>query len=496
MSATMTLATPTPPSVDLDDVQGLLRRGYGALGASAFVLLRVRDAAAARRWLAQAPVATARPVEPAPEQVLQVALTAAGLRALGVGDELIGAFSAEFIGGLGEDASQARRLGDIGPNAPEGWAWGCGERTPHVLVMLLARSGTLAGWQAGLASGWAQAFDTLAVLAGEAGDGHEPFGFADGLSQPALDWGRERPVRDETRPVYDNRVCLGEFLLGHPNEYGGYTARPLLDPRRDPQGLLPEAEDEPGRRDLGRNGSYLVLRQLEQDVAGFWSCMKRLAGGDAAAQEGLAERLVGRRRDGSPLVERDGPGPEDFRFDADAEGLRCPLGAHIRRSNPRNGDLPPGDNTGLSWLLRTLGLDAQARERDRVASTRFHRLLRRGRKYGPADAPQGLAFVALNASLSRQFEFVQGAWIASTHFDGLGGESDPLLGHRLPDVAGRPTDAMSLPQADGPGQRLTGLPRFVTVRGGSYFFLPGLRALRWLASPASMGSTSSTGTAP
>ncbi|MDP4301434.1 Dyp-type peroxidase [Leptothrix discophora] len=474
----------THASVDLDDVQGLLRRAYKDHPESAFVLLRVRDAAAARRWLADAPVASARRAEPLPARVLQVALTAPGLRALGLPEDLLAGFSDEFLLGLGQDESQARRLGDIGPNASAGWLWGCGERLPHLLLMLYAQPGRLAGWQAELAdaaTGWGTAFDTVTTLGGEALDGREPFGFADGLSQPELDWARERPPRDQTRLAYAPLTCLGEFLLGYPNEYGGYTERPLLDPARDPQGLLPDAEDQPGQRDLGRNGSYLVLRQLAQDVAGFWSCMDRLAGGDAAARERLAERLVGRRRDGTPLVDADAGDPEGFTFDADTDGLRCPVGAHIRRSNPRNADLPPGDNTGLSWLLRTLGLDAAARERDRIASTRFHRLLRRGRTYGPADAPQGLAFVALNASLSRQFEFVQGAWIASTQFGGLSGESDPLLGHRLPDAAGRPSDTMTLPQAGGPGQRLEGLPRFVTVRGGGYFFLPGRRALRYLA---------------
>ncbi|MGY0195721.1 Dyp-type peroxidase [Leptothrix sp. BB-4] len=485
------------PPVELDDVQGLLRRGYGQHAESAYLLLTVRDPAAARRWLGRAPVATARRDGELPERVLQVALTAPGLRALGLADDVLAGFSAEFLLGLGQDESQARRLGDIGPNAPSGWAWGHGERTPHVLLVLLARPGRLAGWAEELQVDSAGAFDTVATLSGTARDGREPFGFADGLSQPEPDWDRRRPVSDAERPAYDNVGCLGEFLLGYPNEYGGYTARPLLDAARDPRGLLPEAEDEPGRRDLGRNGSYLVLRQLAQDVAGFWSCMTRMAeslgdhDGDAAGR--LAERLVGRRRDGQPLVERHGPGAEDFDFSADPDGLRCPLGAHIRRSNPRNGDLPPGDHTGLTWLLRTLGLDAAARERDRVASTRFHRLLRRGRAYGPADAPQGLAFVALNASLSRQFEFVQAAWIASTHFDGLSGEADPLLGHRLPDEAGRPSDAMTLPQPGAAPQRLQGLPRFVTVRGGAYFFLPGVRALRWIAAqgePGQQGLTS------
>jgi deferrochelatase/peroxidase EfeB len=179
----------------------------------------------------------------------------------------------------------------------------------------------------------------------------------------------------------------------------------------------------------------------------------------------------------------------DFTYEADPRGERCPLGAHIRRSNPRNADLPPGSPGILSRLSRMLGLDAAARDQDLVASTRFHRLLRRGRVYG-AGAPSaagtspgpdtGIHFICLAANIKRQFEFVQSAWLMGSRFAGLN-ESDPLLGHRLPDPGNTPTDGFSMPQADGPDQRLSGLPQFVTVRGGAYFFLPGIRALRYLA---------------
>ena len=102
-----------------------------------------------------------------------------------------------------------------------------------------------------------------------------------------------------------------------------------------------------------------------------------------------------------------------------------------------------------------------------------------------ADAPgaseSGLHFISLGANIGRQFEFVQGAWIVGTKFDGLSHESDPLLGHRLPGVDGISTDRFSMPRADGPDRRLSGLPQFITVLGGAYFFLPGIRALRYLA---------------
>jgi deferrochelatase/peroxidase EfeB len=127
-----------------------------------------------------------------------------------------------------------------------------------------------------------------------------------------------------------------------------------------------------------------------------------------------------------------------------------------------------------------LGFDAAAREQDRIASTRFHRLLRRGRKYAEG-ADTGIHFICLAANIKRQFEFVQSAWLMGSKFTGLHGESDPLLGNRRPDLGGAATGGFSIPGADSPDRRLEGLPQFVTVRGGAYFFLPGIRALRYIA---------------
>jgi deferrochelatase/peroxidase EfeB len=143
--------------------------------------------------------------------------------------------------------------------------------------------------------------------------------------------------------------------------------------------------------------------------------------------------------------------------------------------------------------MRTLGFDSAALDQDRVASTRFHRLLRRGREYGvgvpmaqalaaPAVSTEtGLHFICLGANIARQFEFVQNAWAMGVHFDGLPNESDPLLGTRLPAADGTATDGFSIPREGGADERLAGLPQFVSVLGGAYFFLPGIRALRFLA---------------
>jgi deferrochelatase/peroxidase EfeB len=202
--------------------------------------------------------------------------------------------------------------------------------------------------------------------------------------------------------------------------------------------------------------------------------------------------MVGRSLDGEPLVPA-ADGSNAFDYDQDPHGVRCPIGAHVRRANPRTGDYPPGTRGVLLRVIRFFGFDAKAREFDLIASTRFHRLLRRGRGYGPqlsldqalADPPPavetGLHFICLAANIGRQFEFVQNAWIMGTRFAGLHGETDPLLGHRMPEPEGEPVDCFSIPRPDGPDRRLCGLPRFVHVRGGAYFFLPGIHALRYLA---------------
>ncbi len=471
-------------AVELEDVQGLVRFGYGHLPEACVLLLRVTDSAAARSWLAGVEITTAVDADPRPTTACHVAFTIAGLRALGVAPVVCADFSAEFVAGMVSDAARARRLGDVAANDPTCWAWGVGARVPHVAVLLYAECGGLAALERAVEAECASGFERFARLETQADQKTEPFGFVDGISQPELDWERQRPARDQDRLAYDNRTCLGEFLLGYPNEYGLYTPRPLLVPERDPDGLLPRAEEAPDRADLGRNGCYLVIRQLQQDVEGFRKELDRQAKGDPDERERLAAAMVGRRKDGAPLAGSTVPADLNaFTYEDDPEGMRCPLGAHIRRANPRNADLPPGAPGLRSRLCRMLGFDVAARRQDLVASTRFHRLLRRGRSYGA-----GIHFMCLVANIKRQFEFVQSAWLMGSTFAGLRGESDPLLGHRRPDLGDLPTHGFSIPAANGPDRRLSGLPSFVTVRGGAYFFLPGIRALRFLTRAVGGGS--------
>jgi Dyp-type peroxidase family len=492
-------------SPEFADMQRLVRYGNGHLLEACFLLLRVTDAAAARQWLRAAPVSNAEQEDERPTTALQIAFSATGLRALGLPQAVIDGFSDEFIVGMSADADRSRRLGDVGDNSPGGWQWGHDE-VPELLLMLYAEEGGLQDWMASVeGADFQAAFEVRERLQTARLERNEPFGFADGISQPVIDWQDRLSTDLHARNDYSNQLKIGEVLLGYVNEYGLYTDRPLLSPDAVAHAdILPVAEDEPGRRDLGRNGSYLVLRQLEQDVAGFWQFVDQAAGGDAGERERLAAAMVGRQRDGTPLIDapRDSSSAADandaneFSFDDDPDGRRCPIGAHIRRANPRTGDFPPGTDGLLIRLLRSLGFCRRHAREDLISSTRFHRLLRRGRAYGsvvaPADAlaakadgePRGLHFICLGANILRQFEFVQNAWIMNSRFGGLAGEADPLLGNRAALAGGSATDAFSEAQAGAPARRQAGLPQFVTVRGGAYFFMPGIKALRFIATHA------------
>ena len=490
------------PVTELDDIQGLLKTGYGDLTDGVYLLLRIRDRDAARAWLADMRPTSVADLKQRQSTAMQIALTAAGLRALGLNEALVTAFSPEFTSGLAGDESRSRRLGDVGGSAPGAWAWG-GAWEPHILVMLFARPGGLDGARRAVETPmFGPAFEVKELATSDMA-GREPFGFRDGLSQPVLDWDGLRQPGSAADLDYTNLITAGEFLLGYVNEYGRYTERPLLDPAADPGGRLPPAVDDSGRRDLGRNGSYLVFRQLDQDVRSFWRFIHAHAQLEQVAA--LAQAMVGRGVDGEPILPLTpkaipgvGPKADDlaqngFTFDLDADGLACPIGSHIRRANPRTGDMPGGNQGLIKRLIGMLGLLGGDPRADIIASARFHRVMRRGREYGAflppeaaarPDAPDpgsGLNFLCLNANISRQFEFIQSAWLTSAKFGGLSGEADPLIGSREPHPPGQPTDGMTAPQAAGPCRHLEALPRFITVRGGAYFFLPGLRALRFLA---------------
>jgi Dyp-type peroxidase family len=488
--------------VNFSDIQGIVRFGYNALTEASFLLLKISDPAGARAWLMEAPVSTAEELSRPPVTALQVAFTCEGLHALGVAEELLTGFSAEFQSGMTGQESRSRRLGDIDANSPELWRWGRVGNVPHVLLMIYAQTGRLEGWTRTIQdAAWRAAFEVLDCLSTSNLGGKEPFGFKDGISQPTPDWGRQREVSGDEL-AYGNRLSLGEFLLGYPNEYGKYTDRPLVSPDAPLSSILPMAEDQPNKRDFGRNGTFLVFRQLQQDVRGFWRFIDKQTHSDPKARQNLAESMVGRRMDGTPLVPVGSPSIEgidkksvaqnQFTYDADSNGFLCPFGAHIRRANPRNADLPASDGL-FARLGHTLGFGNADYRDDVIASTRFHRMIRRGREYGPKLTPEqaaggdpdtaehGIHFLCLAANILRQFEFVQNSWMMNTKFDALTEQSDPLLGNRAK-IAGCPfSNTFSLSQQEGVRARVMDMPQFVTVRGGAYFFLPSISALRYLA---------------
>jgi deferrochelatase/peroxidase EfeB len=534
--------------VDYRDIQGLVRFGHGHLREARFYLLRIVDAEKARAWITGnvKNITTAVPDLEA-RRALQIAFTCEGLSKLGVPGTVLDRFSLEFRRGM-VDPNGSRRLGDVGTNDPAKWEWGVpGRSYPHVLVMVYGEKQDgeknaegFDAWDAAVKGElWDTAFSRVYSLSTIRKDDLEPFGFVDGVSQPTLDWGRRKPVRLQDTTEYTNLSALGEFLLGYPNEYGRYTDRPLLDDGEARAQILPLAEDEPGKRDFGRNGTYLVLRDLRQNVSAFDTFVKDKSGSDDEKVHALASAMGGRvpadqhiippwpKDDpppwpaGSPpwhapgavddpkwVIPPGGPvmtvsesaipgvGPamkdiwlDQFTFKNDPDGATCPYGAHIRRANPRNADLPEGTRGWIGKLMRTLGFSRQHTRDDLLSSTRFHRILRRGRAYeaerdddkaAASTQERGLRFVALNASISRQFEFIQTSWVVNSKFNGLD-EDDPLLGGRTPLMTGARVDRFTRPQDSGLECRLHDLPQFVTVRGGAYFFMPGMSALRYIA---------------
>jgi Dyp-type peroxidase family len=448
--------------LDLNDIQGLFARGYRQHRYARFTVFTIGEPSPGRallEWLLPH-ITTAAPFSG--DIALQVAFTASGLPKLGLPDQVMNGFAAEFRQGM-TNQNRSRFLGDTGESDPCGWAWGGPDGPPaDGLLMLYATDpGLLERWQAELRQQLGKIGITgiTELPARELGD-TEPFGFHDGISQPIIAGLPKAAQAMRTVPA-------GEFILGYPNARGQLTDRPLLPASEDPKRLLLPDPAGSGAVDFGRNGTYLVFRQLEQDVEGFWqfvdAASRRVDGSPAPGyRAALAAKMVGRWPSGAPLVkapDHDIPAladDNDFAYRDDPRGLACPIGAHIRRANPRD-SLGPGPAAAL---------DASDR----------HRLLRRARSYGPAgDGGTGLYFICLVANLARQFEFVQHTWLNNATFNGLYDDADPLTGSR------RPAGATFTVPARPVRHRYCGLPQFVRTRGGAYFFLPGVSAVRYLA---------------
>ncbi len=355
----------------------------------------------------------------------------------------------------------------------------------HLLVMVFAPSEAalatdLVARQAAFEAGGG-GVEVVESIEGRLQGGREHFGFADGLSQPMLKgWptrtGSVNPPAPPT-PARFADVEPGEIVLGYKDNFDKPAEGPTV--ARGGKGHLAKPPWARGRGDLGRNGSFLVVRQLAQDVSAFWHTVAAASEHSTIRGSGLTPgqvgaKMIGRWPSGASIVlypdaDPGEAGSNDFGYyDNDQAGRRsCPVGAHVRRANPRDAS----DNTPAEGLDTTLN----------------HRILRRGRPYGlpfvdpptqpgeEATAERGLVFVCLNADIERQFEFVQHTWVNNPFFGGLCGEVDPIVG--LQPAGG---GAFTMP-AEPVRRKVSGIPNFVVTRGGAYFFLPGVNTLSYLS---------------
>lgn len=422
---------------------------------------------------------------------INIAFTFNGLKQLGLNELVLRSFPDAFRDGM---AARAARLHDTGPSAPENWYGELGSARVHGYFTggYSADGASEDAWKslraeidrfntrdpapgaqrtrASLQRLFAKlGMELMHIELGQApynigGDGRphhvlprvEHFGFRDGVSQPFVDL-KLRPDGSMIAPAPGgatpgrNRtwtpLATGEVYLGYPDEDGHLIA-------------------QPANRTLRIAGTYLVFRKLSQDVVAFRHYLSAQRPGSPDAQNRLAAQIVGRWKSGTSLVTSPDydtrvsePQLNDFRYaEQDPPGDRCPLGAHVRRANPR--DIGGRNNV------------------------RRHRLMRRSMSYGGpllADGSQGdgeergLLFIAANARIDMQFELVQADWLNRGEFLGQAGLGKcPLTGANDGAVGDAFLEA-------GKGAPVTGIPRFVVTRGGDYFFAPSLDALRGLA---------------
>ena len=431
-----------------DDIQHILLTRAPAL-TGRYEFLSFGSPAGGRAWLAaildkvQSAAAMRASVD-TERRWVTVAFTCNGLRALGVDEASLATFPEEFRQGM---VARAQMLGDDGANHPDHWVGGLASPDLHAIVILFARDAadrerSRAEHEKLVAR--CEGVTVLSSLDLEATPpfdyAHDHFGYRDRLSQPVIEGSGEEPTPGSGAPLK-----AGEFILGYPDENGP----PLLQPQ-------PES--------LSQNGSFMAYRRMEEHVGAFRDFLKA-HGQTPEEQELVAAKLMGRWRSGAPLVlapDKDDPAlgadPQrnnDFNYkQQDPLGYAVPLGSHIRRMNPR----------------------------DTAANMNRRRMIRRGATYGPPlpeGAPEdgkerGIAAFVICASLVRQFEFAQNVWANDPNFHELGNEHDPIIGHQ------DGTLEFKIPRRPI-RKKITGLPAFTTVKGGAYFFLPGLNALRHLA---------------
>lgn len=443
--------------LELDDIQHILLTRTPAM-TGRYEFLSFDDPVGARAWLTPLvdrvqSAADVRATMDSSDRWVTLAFTWRGLRALGVPEETLATFPDEFREGM---AARADILGDTGACSPENWVGGLAGDDLHAIAILFARTDaehqrcTTEHHKLVARCSGVRVLSFLDLNATPPFDyAHDHFGFRDRLSQPVIAGSGEAPT-----PGSGAALQPGEFILGYPDEEGQARA-------------LPQPEV------LFRNGSYMAYRRLQEHVGAFRNYLREHAD-TPDGQNLIAAKLMGRWRSGAPLVlapDRDDPAlgadpmrNNDFNYkEMDPHGYAVPLGAHARRLNPR----------------------------DTAANMNRRRMIRRGATYGPAlpdDAPEdgvdrGIAAFIICASLVRQFEFAQNVWINDKTFHELGNEHDPICGTQ------DGTLDFTIPKRPI-RKTLAGLPAFTTLRGGAYFFLPSISALRYLATLDSREVTS------
>ncbi|MBZ9768185.1 MULTISPECIES: cytochrome P450 [unclassified Mesorhizobium] len=469
------------------EIQSIFFGPFGALGHAHMLAIGVPDglpAAKRKAWLDFVTEKTSFGDGVPAGRAMTVAFGPNGLRRLGleggVDDEPLDTFPVAFRQGMGTP-ERSRILNDTGPDAPDKWQWGSPANPADVVIVCYA--GTPAALKAEIAAmkrqttgaGMSVAAELPLMVRRDGKRAVEHFGFVDGISQPIVR-GTSRAAKGAA-PMH--LLAPGEFLFGYRDEHGFYPASPSVDAALDRTGILSQVRrnrqipgQPPPPRDFGRNGTFLVLRQFEQHVELFDDYCRKAATqaayetGDAAiTPHWVAAKMLGRWQDGSSLVRnpngRPGRGVDnDFALGAeDPQGHACPLGSHIRRSNPRD----------------SLGEDRETQ----IRIGKRHRILRVGRTYEKkgkgGKIEKGLLFMCLNADIERQYEFIQQTWVSSNSFQGLVGETDPTIGAR--GGGGR----FSIPSWEKVTV-LKDVPQFVTTKGGGYFFMPSRSALRYLIS--------------
>jgi len=432
--------------LELEDIQSGVLRPRPTPYAATYIALRIDERDAGRELIRRTTrviTSAANPTSPLADTSVSVALTHEGFKALGVPQESLDSLSWEFRQGM---RARARDLGDTGESAPDNWEAPLGTGDVHVVIVVvspdeerleaaLEPARKAYRQMSGIEAIWRQNCHALPTET-------EPFGFRDGISHPAIEGSGIPGSNPKEEPLK-----AGEFVLGYPDEMGGV------------QKTVPDV--------LGRNGTYVVFRKLHQRVAEFRRFLKSHSE-SPEAEELMAAKMMGRWRSGAPLalcpfhddptLGADPKRNNDFVFQADdPAGFKTPCGSHIRRTNPRD--------------ARIAGM------------ARIHRMIRRGTAYGPLlpegvleddGNDRGLMFAFVGAHIGRQFEFVQSEWINDGIFFGGGDDKDPITGSNSDGgwftVPRKPVR-----------KRFQGIPHFVVTRGGEYCFMPGLRALRWLA---------------